>query len=68
LSTLAEWGPVLASSPDVARPVAIAFFTTDAVKDFARVLIDAKAEAERKAIEAELEDEERIRTAAGAAS
>jgi hypothetical protein len=36
-----------------------------AVKDFARFLIEAEAEAERKALEAEIADEERIREAGG---
>jgi hypothetical protein len=48
LPTLAEWGAVLDATPNVARPVAIAFFTTDAVTDFARALIDAEAKAECK--------------------
>jgi hypothetical protein len=65
LPTLAEWAAVLDATPNVARPVAIAFFTTDAVTDFARALIDAEAEAERKALDAEIADEERIRKAGG---
>jgi hypothetical protein len=36
-----------------------------AVRDFARFLIEAEAEAERKALEAEIADEERIREAGG---
>jgi hypothetical protein len=68
LPTLAEWGASLDSTPNVARPVAIAFFTNSAVKDFASFLISAEREAERKAIADEIEDEERIRADAEAAS
>jgi hypothetical protein len=66
LPTLAEWG--FDARPNVARPVAIAFFSQAAVKDFARFLIKAEAEAERGAIEAEIADEERIRASAGGRS
>jgi hypothetical protein len=55
LPHFAEWG--FDPTPNVARPVAIAFFSTAAVKDFASFLI-----------EAELADEERILAAAGGRS
>jgi hypothetical protein len=66
LPHFAEWG--FDPTPNVARPVAIAFFSTAAVKDFASFLIEAEAKADRNAIEAELADEERILAAAGGRS
>jgi hypothetical protein len=67
LPTIAEWGDALDSTPP-SRPCAIAFFSRAAAKDFANLLIAAEVEAERKALEAEIADEERIRAAAGGRS
>lgn len=67
MSTLTEWGALLDSTPQ-ARPCAIAFFSRAAIKDFTNFLIAAEVEAERKALEAEISDEERIRVAAGGRS
>jgi hypothetical protein len=64
LPTIIEWGARL-DAPLTSRPCAIAFFSQAAVRDFARFLIEAEAEAERKALEAEIADEERIREAGG---
>jgi len=67
LAYLSELETVLDSMPR-ARPCAMAFFSRAAVKDFASFLIAAEVEAERKALEAEIADEERIRAAAGGRS
>jgi hypothetical protein len=64
LPTIAEWGARL-DAPLTSRLCAIAFFSQAAVRDFARFLIEAEAEAERKALEAEIADEERIRAGGG---
>jgi hypothetical protein len=43
LATLSEWGSVLDAMPQP-RPVAVAFFTVDAVRDFLKQAMAARGE------------------------